>query len=348
MQIQSPRLTVLLPVYNGAPYLKESIQSVLSQSFQDFQLLVINDGSTDGTDDIIAEFHDPRVRELRHSSNHGLVKTLNEGLDIIHTEYVARMDADDICHPERFYKQIAFLDQNSEVGVCGTQAMSINQEGKAIGPLHFPLRHQDILAQMLLYCPILHPTAMMRMSLFHSGIIRYRIEYPHAEDYALWEELSAITHFANLPESLLNYRQYSNQVSQRHAEAQVMSDRKIKGKILAAAECQDPEWKAAVLHFSWFKTPIYPYTAIQLDSILDEWSLKLQEKRLFSEATKNAYVRFYCQKCRELRRITFFLPLLFSRYLAKQKINRVKLAVVFSIKVAMLTFYMKWICESKD
>ena len=116
----NPKVTVLMPVYNGEKYLKEAITSILLQTFDDFEFLIINDGSSDASVDIIQSFRDPRIRLVHNDTNIGLIATLNKGLKLAHGKYVARMDQDDISLPRRLEKQTYFMDNNPDVGVCGT------------------------------------------------------------------------------------------------------------------------------------------------------------------------------------------------------------------------------------
>jgi len=129
--MDKPRIGVLMPVYNVAPYIKESIQSILDQSFSDFELLIIDDCSTDETFNIIQSFQDTRIKLIRNDVNKGLVYGLNLGLQLLQNDYIARMDGDDLCLPSRFEYQVRFMDENPDVVLCGSQAYweEIGQDG---------------------------------------------------------------------------------------------------------------------------------------------------------------------------------------------------------------------------
>jgi len=118
--MKEPKVTVLMPVYNGEKYLNEAIDSILGQTFKDFKFLIINDGSTDGTADILKSYKDSRIKVTNNEKNIGLTKSLNKGLKMAKSEYIARMDADDISLPTRLQKQVEFMDSHPKVGVCGT------------------------------------------------------------------------------------------------------------------------------------------------------------------------------------------------------------------------------------
>ena len=214
------KISVLMPVYNVASYIEESICSVLTQTYTDFELLIIDDGSTDGTLEVISKFDDHRIKVIRHSVNMGLIETLNQGIDLCTGEYIARMDGDDIAMPHRFERQVAFMDAHPYCGVCGTQVRYLGQNEVSTKPL----THEDIRCWQLFYCTIVHPTVMIRKSVLENHGIRY-LYYFHAEDYEIWNRLANVTQVVNLPEVLLVYRLHLNQVSNVHqAEQQQQSE----------------------------------------------------------------------------------------------------------------------------
>ncbi len=228
-----PAITVLLPVYNGAGYLKDAVTSVLGQSFRDFELLIIDDGSTDETPSIIERFDDQRVRYVRHELNRRLIATLNEGLAMAKGKYVARMDADDVCHPKRLEMQERFLEAHPDVGVVGTAVRSTDGEGR-YGPVYrFPERHDVIMWALSFVCPLAHPSVMMRRNLVLSAG-GYAASALHAEDYDLWERLSTGTRFANLPQALLNLRKHDASLTVREAAQYATAARTVSARCMSA------------------------------------------------------------------------------------------------------------------
>ena len=211
-----PETTVLLCVFNGADHLNEAIDSVLQQSCKDFELLIIDDGSTDGTPDIVKSIRDQRVRFIRHDTNRGLICRLNEGLEEAAGRYIARMDADDVCHRERLDRQFQFLETHPEVGVLGTAVRIIDGNGHGRIVYQYPEDHEVIDWIMPFVCPLAHPTIMMRRDLIRS-VGGYAAGAVHAEDYDLWERLLPRTRFANLPQPLLGLRKHDASVTVRHA-----------------------------------------------------------------------------------------------------------------------------------
>lgn len=209
-----PKISVLMPVYNTkAAYLKESIESILNQTFSDFEFIIINDGSENNAEEVILSYTDKRIRYIKNKENIGLIKTLNKGLRESKGEYIARMDSDDIALPERFIKQVEFMNENLNVGVSGTWLKTFGDELKTRIE-KYPSSCEEIKVKMLFSCPIAHPTAFIRKSLFVKYNLFYSEDYVHAEDYELWSRANKYFDFANIPESLVQYRCHKNQISQ--------------------------------------------------------------------------------------------------------------------------------------
>jgi glycosyltransferase involved in cell wall biosynthesis len=213
-----PRITVLMPVYNAAKYLKESVQSILDQSFANFEFLIFNDGSTDESGAIVRQFLDPRIKLFDSAENYGYVYHLNQGICMARGEYIARMDADDVSHPERFAKQIYFLDAHPEVGICGT-CFDLIDNGR---PIILPQDDAAIRISAFSGSPFGHPTVMMRTNLLRDNNLFYDNSLVPAEDYHLWLAIAQHTKLANLPDILLHYRVHEGQISNR--KAQIQSD----------------------------------------------------------------------------------------------------------------------------
>lgn len=208
-----PKVTVLMPVYNGEKYLHESIGSILNQTFTNFEFVIINDCSVDKSAEIIKSFRDPRIRYFENDKNMGLIATLNKGLNFAQGEYIARMDQDDISLPERLSQQVSFLDCYPEVGVLGTAVQLIKSDGTNINsPLCFPSSSNCIEWCMYFYCPIAHPAVLMRKDVV-MRVGGYAIEALHAEDYDLWVRLSKVTQLSNLAETLLKLRKHDSNMT---------------------------------------------------------------------------------------------------------------------------------------
>lgn len=224
--MNDPVLTVAMSVYNGAPHLRAAIKSILAQTESNFEFLIVDDGSTDQTPEILAESarRDSRIRIITQP-NRGLIAALNRLITESRAPLIARMDADDISLPNRFARQIAFLDHNPDYGVVGSSTFDLHP-GRAPRPSAnppLPTCHQDFLAAIEQDAPLLcHSTVMMRQSLLIE-VGGYRAPFHHCEDYDLWLRLSDRTQLCSLPERLLIYRYSDAQVSARHIVEQVVN-----------------------------------------------------------------------------------------------------------------------------
>ena len=191
-----------MPVYNAERHLREAVNSILCQTFTDFEFLAIDDGSTDGSAAILGSYTDPRLRVVENPRNLGLTATLNWGLEIARGEYVARMDADDVSLPERLARQVAFLDANPQIGIVGVWA-------EAFGDARFKIPHpadaETIRAKLLFDSALVHPAVLMRRALLETHSLRYQ-PLGHFEDYELWQRAARLFPLANVPETLFRYR----------------------------------------------------------------------------------------------------------------------------------------------
>ncbi|GHU83754.1 glycosyl transferase [Bacteroidia bacterium] len=222
----SIKISIVMPVYNADAYLAESIQSILNQTLVDFELIIIDDGSTDNTTQIVRSFSDIRIVLLRNE--HDFIGSLNLGIKQAKGKYIARMDADDAMLPNRLQVQYDFMEQNQTIDVCGSWAEIF---GDGDGLLRTPIEHKQIVAIMLLYNPMIHPSVIMRRSVLKYLRKPYKRDYPAAEDYKLWIDLAGKgARFANIPQVLLRYRQSPNQVTKIQNREMSLSSLKIRIK----------------------------------------------------------------------------------------------------------------------
>jgi len=224
------RVTVLMPVYNGEQHLDEAIESILAQTFTDFEFLIVNDGSTDRSAEVIGAFRDPRIRLVHNETNLGLIATLNRGLELAAGEYVCRMDQDDISLTERIACQVAFMESHPDIAVCGTWIRKFG-----VGNTKVCRHHGDpkLLQCGLLFGPILaHPTVMFRRKLFIDNGLYYDMAYQQAEDYELWVRAAQRLKMGNIPEVLLNYRLHPTQISSVFNAQQLETAGRVRLSIL--------------------------------------------------------------------------------------------------------------------
>lgn len=213
-----PKVSVLLPVYNGEKHLHDAISSILSQTFTDLELLIINDGSTDGSEAIIRSFNDSRINYIINEKNIGLIATLNKGIELAKGEYLARMDADDISLPKRFETQVKLMNAEPDLVVCACRVETVDRKIFKVGQHWFT--GDDIPALLLFNATICHPSVMMRVSKIKEANELYSAEFKHAEDYELWVRLALNNKFALTNEVLFLYRENDTQVSVKYKTEQ--------------------------------------------------------------------------------------------------------------------------------
>lgn len=276
--MKTPDISVILTVLNGERYISASIDSILNQTFRNFELIIINDGSTDTTSDIIKSYPDSRIVYLQNETNCGIPKSLNRGLNIARGRYIAIMDADDISMPERFSKQFEFLENNPEVGVCGTWINIIDKNGNFVCNSRYPVFSNVISCFLLFYCCIANPTSMYRKKIIHE-IGNYDAEFIAAMDYDLWTRVNEHYRIINLPEFLLNYRIHGGGISQNR-EKRYHEDYRIRknaiGCFLGNSLSSEEEWALN----EWIK----PNSKMRLDDIflIDNLILKIYKKTLLT------------------------------------------------------------------
>ncbi|NNF02070.1 MAG: glycosyltransferase [Bacteroidia bacterium] len=213
------KVTVLLPVYNGEKYLEDACRSVLNQSFHDFELLIINDGSSDRTSEIINSFSDPRLRVVNNEQNIGLIKTLNKGIDLAKSDLIARMDADDICRPKRLQLQVDFMNENPDIAISGGLFQAIGTSTSNV--VKQPTNPDVIKSKLLFHTVLAHPTVIYRKEALVKNSLYYDESYKHAEDYELWVRASRRVKISNLNEVLIDYRFHDKQVSAEFNNIQI-------------------------------------------------------------------------------------------------------------------------------
>ena len=210
-----PKVSVLMPAYNCEDYVGVAVVSVLEQSFADLELLVVDDGSTDRTSEILASFSDPRLHIYRNKKNEGIAESRNHALDRARGEYMAWLDADDVAGRDRIKKQVDFLDSNPECGLCCSNMNVIDESGMVVAESVW--QHTEIPLQwyLLWQNPIAQSSVMLRKSLIDSLALTYSSHHSPAEDYHFWCRLAVHTGFKRLDEPLLNYRKLSSSAYHR-------------------------------------------------------------------------------------------------------------------------------------
>jgi glycosyltransferase involved in cell wall biosynthesis len=208
------KISVMMSVYNGERYLKCALDSILSQTFTDFEFIIINDGSTDGSRKILESYKDERIR-LFSNENKGQMKSLNEAIGYSIGEYIAILDADDLSLPERFEKQVTFMDSNPGVAMCGSLVDFIDKDGNFIETYKVPISSREIRREMFFHCPFIHSSVMIRKSVLDK-IGYYNESFHRAHDYELWTRIVYRYPTYNLPEVLVWYRSHDHQFTKHN------------------------------------------------------------------------------------------------------------------------------------
>ena len=233
MSATTPKISIVMPVYNAEKYLRYAIESILRQTFAEFEFIILNDGSTDGSKAIIAAYaeKDPRIIFIDSPQNIGYVPRLNEGIEKARAPYIARMDADDIAMPRRLELQHDFLEQRPDVGLVGGYIATIDERNADHGNIwRFTARSEEIPVIMMFGNYFAHPTVMYR-----TGIVRkigYDASYMPSEDFKMWTGISRVARVANLNRVLLLYRSHAANISKKHVSDASAQVRRILGEQL--------------------------------------------------------------------------------------------------------------------
>ena len=227
------RVSIVMASYNRKDYIKLAVDSILNQTYKDFEFIIIDDCSTDGTREILEDFaqKDCRIKLIKNKENKGLIYNLRLGLSQANGEYIVRMDDDDIAYAERIEKQVKFMDENPEITVCGSFIELIGECENSVGWVKH-LLPEEIAILLNFFNPMCHPSVIIRNSFLKKHNINFRFEALHAEEYDLWKQI--IFHngkISNIPEVLLKYRIHKNRISQAEDSAKIQNETAKKGRI---------------------------------------------------------------------------------------------------------------------
>ncbi len=306
----APLVSVLLAVSNGEDYVRTALESILRQTISDLELIVIDDGSSDETPEILAAFHDERLRVLRHEERRGLAASLNRGLDEARGRYVARLDADDIALPRRLERQLQRMVSGSPIAVLGSAVLEIDESGRS-GSLHLmPSGAVGVRWASLFSSPFFHPSVLCDRTVLERHGLRYDPEYLESEDYDLWARLLAHAGGDNLAEPLLLYRIHSGQASQARSGLQRAFQKRVSLREIGQVA---PELTADRSELAWHVGAGLPIASEQIDDaasafveLVRAFELSLQQTVTWTsparEAAGRALVRLAFQASGRARR----------------------------------------------
>lgn len=292
-----PLVSILMPVYNGEKFLAETIESVLKQSYTHWELIICDDGSTDNTKAVVASFTDSRITFVSNAENLGIVRTRNRLFDLANGDYFAILDSDDLSMPTRIEQQVRYLENNKQCGLCGTWATIIDEKNQPISTFRPPIEHEIISANLLFQSSFLQSSVMIRRTAL--GNIRYSEDFPVAQDFDLWERLSHITEMHNIPQFLVHYRWFSNNISHTKRSLQInRRDNIIERQMKRFGNATD-EQKSTVIAIGNLEEPSnYPDFLRQTKRDLKQLiaqnkSAKIYEKNSFEAVVWYRFI-FYC------------------------------------------------------
>lgn len=230
-----PRVSVVMPARNAAATLQATLDSLVAQTFRDFELVLIDDGSSDATPQLAESCaRQFPVRVITHVENQGVARSINAGIQASGADLIARLDADDLARPDRLAVQVAYMDGHPNVDVCGSHIEMFSDEDAERSVLAHPVGNSAIKTAFVQRCAIAHPSAMIRRS-FYDSVGLYDDRFDFAEDYELWTRGALLgKQFANIPDTLTYYRRHANQVSKQKAQLQNTRDMAIKNRYLSA------------------------------------------------------------------------------------------------------------------
>lgn len=328
-------ISVIMSNYNTPEeYLRAAIESVLNQTYSDYEFIIVDDCSTDDSLRIINSYTDERITVFKNEENSGITKSLNRALSLAKGEFVARMDADDICLPERFEKQVDFLRKNKSVVVCGT-GVELFGDGAYVHQEKFVCKKipekEQFQIQLLFgnHTNIIHPTAMFRHSVLSENSVTYNDKYVFAQDYRMWVECSRLGECCNLDEILFKYRIHNKAVSTDKKAIQEECAKNIMAEQLSWLGLEIPgSWKT--IHYG-FLTGRKPYDLeirnwikkiIEHNRIHKVYNQKKLEKTLWNKWAESVYFELFKAKGLGKIKALFTLPIRYYPELLKIKNQR--------------------------
>ena len=283
MNAQSaPRVSVLMTMFNASAYLRPAIESLLTQSFADFELMIVDDGSTDESAAIVESYADPRICFVRNSTNRGQTPCLNQGLEAARGEFVARQDADDLSHPDRLLTQVSFLDAHPQIALLGANARQIDEVGRPLGVTDLPRNTNAIRWANLFDNSFLHSAVMFRRKTIRDEFGGYDETFACSQDYALWSRVARKHEVANLPDSLISLRVRPNSLMRApNSSLETETDNILRSNLAAEfPERKFSETEIALL--SEFRRSLIPGSLPRFRALFD--SLRSDFLRVHTES----------------------------------------------------------------
>ena len=269
--MNKPKISVIMSVYNGDKYIHKAIDSILNQTYKNFEFLIIDDYSNDSTIDIINTYNDGRIKLISNQSNIGLTKSLNKGIELSNGEFIARQDADDISDITRFEKQIEYLIENEDIAILGTQAKTINEKGNlTIPPMGWlrPVKEDEIKWFCMFNSPFIHSSVMMRKKIIWGEFKGYDPNHRTSQDYELWSRIVYKYKCENLNETLVSFRSHSNSVSSNYSIKNLEATASIIEHAIIKGTGQIPPVNF-IKHWQSVLFPIFPKNKLNVVNLIN-------------------------------------------------------------------------------
>ena len=329
-----PTVTVLMPVYNGEKYLRESIESILGQTFSDFEFIIIDD-STDNSAKVISSYNDVRIKYFRYEKKLGIANALNIGLDLALGEYIARMDCDDISLPDRLKKQVLFMEKNPDIGISGTWAQTFGEHVNN-DVWKYPCAPKEISYALLFNSVLVHPSVIIRKSCLQKFNLKYNPEY-FTEDYNLWVTADNYFKLANIPKVLLKYRLSNTNTGTLNKEKQLLSAKMTRNyclnKFKIKLSAEQKELFSRICSYEIFKEMNLFYDGMDVLNTIYNQSLnnKLFNNNIISKITIDYYSFLLCN-----------IPYVDLQVMKKYIFSKIFFYNIFRIKcIKLLLFQVK-------
>jgi hypothetical protein len=263
-----PRVSVVMAVFNGEKYVAESVASILAQDYRDLEFIIIDDGSTDGTRNIVAAFDDPRIVLLENPANLGLAVSLNRGLAAARGELIARQDADDLSAPTRLARQVEFMDTHPDIGLLGTAHKEIDDAGIVVGDVDAHAGHAMIAWSLLFFCPFVHSSVMFRRSVV-DAVGAYDPALRYSLDFEYWTRIARRYRVANLPERLVRLRFHVDSMTSTYG-ARTTEGHRLRVRNVARLLGMDgqPDAEQEAVHARIARLMFGPWTGLDPDDAL--------------------------------------------------------------------------------
>ncbi len=304
---QQPVVSVVMAVYNGAAYLRPAIDSVLAQTFRAFELLIIDDASTDTSVAMVRAYRDPRICLIQHTHNQGQAAALNTGLECASGRYIAIMDSDDISLPQRFAQQVALLEQHPEIDICGCWCRTIGAGPRVVWD--YPTDHERMHCTLLFHPALVHSSVMLRRAALQAAGLTYDETLPRAQDYDLWVRAAERLRMGNLPRVLVLYRRKAPAQQHRQYQQQWAVNRAIWQRQLARLGLEPPSGDLE-LHqaVSTLHLPLQRQTVLQAEAWLYRLYAANRQQAAYPEpACWHTLGRQWFQVCRVSARLGWWV-----------------------------------------